>query len=180
MPASAAGLERVLTWAGEPLNTEADGLMNRRGKLDTVVVNGPEDVTLDWDAIDWRFHEQNVIRLRRRIFKATREQDWAKVRSLQKLMLGSWSKTLMSVRQVTQRNGGDRRRGCLVVVRASGCGGACAPQSRELESDAGPARVHSEGQWQAASARDSDGGGIVPRRPVMIWVSLSSLIRSTR
>ena len=74
MPARAAGLERVLTWAGEPLNTEADGLMNRRGKLDTIAVNGPEDVALDWDAIDWRFHEQNVIRLRRRIFKATREQ----------------------------------------------------------------------------------------------------------
>src|SRR5262245_24391425 len=82
MPARAAGLERVLTWAGEPLNTDAADLMNRRGKLDTVAVNGPEDVTLDWDGIDWRFHEQNVIRLRRRIFQATREQDWAKARSL--------------------------------------------------------------------------------------------------
>ena len=56
-------------------------------------VNGPEDV-LDWDAIDWRTHEDNIARLRRRIFKATREQDWARVRSLQKLMLGSWSNTL--------------------------------------------------------------------------------------
>jgi hypothetical protein len=64
----------VLTWAGEPLKAEADGLMNRRGKLDTIAVNGPEDVALDWDAIDWRAHEQNVIRLRRRTFKATREQ----------------------------------------------------------------------------------------------------------
>jgi RNA-directed DNA polymerase len=108
---SAAGLERVLTWAGEPLNTETDGLMNRRGKLDTIVVNGPEDVALDWDAIDWRFHEHNVIRLRRRIFKATREQDWATVRSLQKLMLGSWSNILISVRQVTQRNAGRRTAG---------------------------------------------------------------------
>ena len=69
MPARAAGLERVLTWAGEPLNTEVDGLMNRRGKLDTIAVNGPEGVELHWDAIDWRAHEQNVIRLRRRIFK---------------------------------------------------------------------------------------------------------------
>jgi RNA-directed DNA polymerase len=41
--------------------------------LDTVAVNGPDDV-LDWDAIDWRLHEQNVVRLRRRIFKATWEQ----------------------------------------------------------------------------------------------------------
>lgn len=78
MPARAAGPERVLTWAGEPLNTEADGLMNRRNKLDTVMVNGPEDVLLDWASIDWPMHEQNVIRLRRRIFKATREQDWAR------------------------------------------------------------------------------------------------------
>jgi hypothetical protein len=78
--------------------------------LDTVVVNGPEDVP-DWDAIDWRSHEANVVRLRRRIFKATREQDWASVRSLQKMMLGSWSNTLVSVRQVTQRNAGRRTAG---------------------------------------------------------------------
>jgi RNA-directed DNA polymerase len=81
-----------------------------KGKLDTVTVNGPEDVP-DWDAIDWRAHEGNVGRLRRRIFKATREQDWAMVRSLQKMMLRSWSNTLVSVRQVTQRNAGRRTAG---------------------------------------------------------------------
>src|SRR5215467_9985723 len=81
-----------------------------KGKLDTVTVNGPEDA-LDWDAIDWRAHEGNVRRLRRRIFKATREQDWATVRSLQKMMLRSWSNTLVSVRQVTQRNAGRRTAG---------------------------------------------------------------------
>lgn len=57
--------------------------------MDTVEVNGPEGV-FDWSVVDWRVHEENVARLRRRIFKATREQDWAAVRSLQKLMLGSW------------------------------------------------------------------------------------------
>jgi RNA-directed DNA polymerase len=69
-------------------------------------VNGPEDATPDWDAIDWRAHEGRVRRLRRRIFKATQEQDWAQVRSLQKMMLRSWSNTLLSVRQATQRNAG--------------------------------------------------------------------------
>lgn len=82
-------------------------LSEPKDKLDTVTVNGPEDVP-DWDAIDWRVHEANVGRLRRRIFKATREQDWAQIRSLQKLMLRSWSNTLVSVRQVTQRNAGRR------------------------------------------------------------------------
>src|SRR6266496_4500747 len=81
-----------------------------KGKLGTVTVNGPEDAP-DWDAIDWRAHEGSVGRLRRRIFKATREQDWAQARSLQKMMLRSWPGTLVSVRQVTQRNAGRRTAG---------------------------------------------------------------------
>ena len=110
MPVLAAGPGRVPTWAGEPLNTEAGLTGEPRGKLDTTKVNGPEDV-FDWDAVVWRIHEENVARLRRRIFKATREQNWATVRSLQKMMLGSWSNTLISVRQVTQRNTGRRTAG---------------------------------------------------------------------
>src|SRR6185295_1927018 len=35
MPVRATGPERVLTWAGEPLNTEADDLMNRRFLCDS-------------------------------------------------------------------------------------------------------------------------------------------------
>jgi Fe-S cluster biosynthesis and repair protein YggX len=55
--------------------------------MGTLNVNGPEDEAPDWDAIDWRAHEGRVRRLRRRIFKATQEQDWAQVRSLQKMMV---------------------------------------------------------------------------------------------
>ena len=54
----------------------------------------------------WPVHEENVRRLRQRIFKATKEQDLATVRNLQRMMLRSWSNTLVSVRQVTQRNAG--------------------------------------------------------------------------
>ena len=75
-----------------------------------MTVNGPEGV-LHWDAIDWRACEQDVRRLRQRIFKAAREQDWPKVRNLQKLMLRSRSNTLVSVRQVTQRNAGRKTAG---------------------------------------------------------------------
>jgi hypothetical protein len=81
-----------------------------KGTLDTSV-NGPEDPpgVFDaeaWQQVDWRMHEDRVRRLRRRIFKAVRDGDLAKVRNLQKLMLRSWSNTLISVRQVTQRNAG--------------------------------------------------------------------------
>jgi RNA-directed DNA polymerase len=73
-------------------------------------VNGPEDVP-DWDAIDWRACEENVRRLRQRIFKASQDGDWPNVRNLQKLMLRSRSNTLVSVRQVTQRNTGRKTAG---------------------------------------------------------------------
>jgi RNA-directed DNA polymerase len=70
-----------------------------------VEVNGPEDVGLDWDAIDWRVQEDNVRRLRQRIFKATRDEDLKKVRNLQKLMLRSRANTLVSVRGSSNLSG---------------------------------------------------------------------------
>jgi RNA-directed DNA polymerase len=96
-----------------------------KGKLDTVQVtvqvNGPEDEVLDWDALDWRVHEDNVRRLRQRIFKAVEEGDLAKVRNLQKLMLRSWSNTLTSVRQATQRNAGRKTAGIDGEVALTSC-----------------------------------------------------------
>ena len=74
------------------------------GVLDDVV-NGPEDLP-DWDAIAWRHQEEQVRRLRQRIFKAAQAADWKQVRNLQKLMLRSRANTLVSVRRVTQRNTG--------------------------------------------------------------------------
>src|SRR5258706_9490939 len=74
-------------------------------------VNGPEDVALEWDAISWRTHEDHVRRLRQRIFKAAKDGDLRKVRNLQKLMLRSRGNTLVSVRQVTQRNAGRKTPG---------------------------------------------------------------------
>jgi RNA-directed DNA polymerase len=79
------------------------------------IANGPEDrprkAPAQWDQIDWRVQEGQVRRLRQRIFKAAQEQDWPKVRNLQKLMLRSRANTLVSVRQVTQRNAGRKTAG---------------------------------------------------------------------
>lgn len=77
----------------------------------TVAVNGPQDDDLDWDGIAWRSVEDDVRRLRRRIFKASQEGDLKKVRNLQKLMLRSRSNTLASVRRVAQRNAGRKTAG---------------------------------------------------------------------
>ena len=79
------------------------------GKLDTVEVNGPEGEVLDWDSIVWAGPAQEVERLRQRIFKATKEEDWPKVRNLQKLMLRSRAGALLSVRRVTEHTHCQRR-----------------------------------------------------------------------
>jgi RNA-directed DNA polymerase len=73
---------------------------------DAAMVNGPEDELPDWTAIDWREAEDNVRRLRQRIFTASKAGDLRKVRNLQKLMLRSRSNTLVSVRRVTELNAG--------------------------------------------------------------------------
>jgi len=86
--------------------TEAPEPKGKLGATTTVVVNGPEDETLDWDATDWRACEENVRRLRQRIFTASKAADLGRVRQLQKLMLRSRSNTLVSVRRVTERNAG--------------------------------------------------------------------------
>ena len=86
--------------------TEAPEPKDKLGATTTVVVNGPEDETLDWDAIDWRACEENVRRLRQRIFTASKAGDLGRVRQLQKLMLRSRANTLVSVRRVTERNAG--------------------------------------------------------------------------
>jgi RNA-directed DNA polymerase len=84
-------------------------------KLDTaapdVVVNGPEDAALDWDAVDWRAVEDDVRRLRQRIFTASKAGDLKRVRNLQKLMLRSRANNLLNVRRVTELNAGRRTAG---------------------------------------------------------------------
>jgi RNA-directed DNA polymerase len=76
----------------------------------------------DWNAIDWRTVNRRVRNLRQRIFKAERMGDRRKVRSLQHLMLRSYSNTLQSVRRVTQQNHGRHTPGVdkVVVTTAAG------------------------------------------------------------
>jgi RNA-directed DNA polymerase len=77
--------------------------------------NGTEGRT-DWNAVDWRQVNRRVRNLRQRIFRATRENDLKKVRSLQKLMLRSYSNTLKAVRLVTQENKGKYTAGVDRIV----------------------------------------------------------------
>jgi RNA-directed DNA polymerase len=119
--------ESALTWARWAFDEPETKAAALKDKLDTparprtvtaidvaaapddVVVNGPEG--FDWDAVDWRRTEDEVRRLRHRIFKASQAGDLKQVRNLQKLMLRSHANTLVSVRQVAERNTGRKTAG---------------------------------------------------------------------
>jgi RNA-directed DNA polymerase len=75
------------------------------------VVNGPEGELTDWSLINWRQVEDDVRRLRQRIFTASQAGDLAKVRNLQKLLLRSRANVLVSVRRVTEHNAGRKTAG---------------------------------------------------------------------
>ena len=65
----------------------------------------------DWEHSDWKKFRKVVFRLQRRIFKAVREDDTAKARRLQKLILTSYAARMLAIRQVTQLNTGKKTAG---------------------------------------------------------------------
>jgi len=81
--------------------------------------------TTEWNSINWRRTNKVVKNLRQRIFRATRENNWKKVRSLQKLLMRCYSNTLLAVRRVTQTNQGKKTPGVdkllVLTPKARGC-----------------------------------------------------------
>src|SRR5215813_3220052 len=75
------------------------------------MVNGPEGGVPGWRAVDWRRAEDDVRRLRQRIFAASQAGDLKRVRNLQKLMLRSRANALVGVRRVTEINAGRKTAG---------------------------------------------------------------------
>jgi len=72
--------------------------------------NGPT-ILARWHSINWKKANRIVNNLRHRIFRAVKEDDYRKARSLQKLLLKSYSNVVVSVRVVTQINAGKRTSG---------------------------------------------------------------------
>ena len=52
--------------------SEAPEPEDKLGTAATAVVNGPEDAPFDWRQVDWRRVEDDVRRLRQRIFAASK------------------------------------------------------------------------------------------------------------
>lgn len=111
------GRDRADAHAETRLTSREHPAKNAKQRIRTTVKDrteygiGAEGKDLDWNLIPWDFIENSIRKLRQRIFRATREQKWNKVRSLMKLMLRSFFNLLTSVRRVTQQNKGKKTAG---------------------------------------------------------------------
>jgi RNA-directed DNA polymerase len=72
---------------------------------------GATTSVVDWATINWKSVRKRVRNLRQRIYRATQNQQWNRVRSLMKLMLRSFSNLLLAIRRVTQENQGKQTPG---------------------------------------------------------------------
>jgi RNA-directed DNA polymerase len=72
-----------------------------------------------WVEKPWKKFEIMVFRLQKRIYKASQEGNFRKVKKLQKLLLKCRSAKFLAVRQVTQLNTGKRAPGIDGIANLS-------------------------------------------------------------
>lgn len=96
----------------------------------------------NWNAVNWKQVNQEVKRLRQRIYRAAKEGDLKKVRSLQKLMLRSNSNHLHAVRRISQVNAGKNTPGIDKLTVKT-------PKTRGQLVDS----LKDKGVWKAKPAR---------------------------
>lgn len=58
-----------------------------------------------WHLIDWKIQHRKVRKLQIRIAKATLNKQWRKVKSLQRLLVRSFSARTLAVKRVTENPG---------------------------------------------------------------------------
>lgn len=90
--------------------------------------------TTNWQAINWRKTNRVVRNLRQRIFRASQAGAVKKAKSLQKLLLRSYSNVLLSVRRVTQVNAGKNTAGVdKVVIKTAAARGQLVDELRRYQ-----------------------------------------------
>ena len=65
-----------------------------------------EILRYEWDNIPWRKLERKLFKLQKQIYQASEQEDYPKVKKLQRLLLTSKGANLIAVRRVSQINRG--------------------------------------------------------------------------
>ena len=93
-----------------------------------------------WETTRWPQIQRDVFRLQQRIYRASQQGDTRKVRSLQRLLLKSWSAKRLAVRRVTQENQGKKTAGIDGVHSLPASERLTLAENLKLDGDADPVR----------------------------------------
>jgi len=80
-------------------------------KLEQSMIRHRSNASESWKNLPWKQFRRSLFRLQKRVYKAVREGDKRRARSLQKLILKSTAARLLAIRQVTQLNAGKKTAG---------------------------------------------------------------------
>jgi len=64
----------------------------------------------EWDQIHWPIVHDRVRGLQTRIAQATRDEDWRRVKALQRFLVNSFSAKALAVKRVSENDGCDESR----------------------------------------------------------------------
>ena len=70
------------------------------------IIEQNNEQEFQWNSVDWKKVEATVRHIQERIYRATKDKQWMKVRNLQKLLVKSTANKLVAIRRVTQNNKG--------------------------------------------------------------------------
>lgn len=68
-------------------------------------INATQPNIIAWQCVNWRQTKNEILKIQRRIVKATQNNQWRIVRSLQKLLTNSLVTKQLAVKQVTENRG---------------------------------------------------------------------------
>ena len=83
----------------------------RINELEQSMIGHSNNASESWKSLPWKQFRRNLFRLQKRVYKAIREGDKRKAKSLMKLILKSTAARLLAIRQVTQLNAGKKTAG---------------------------------------------------------------------
>jgi hypothetical protein len=102
---------RWLGWSKKPMPRVTPGICRLVTKERQQVMSTAEMPVYEWKVLPWRKIQQQVYKLQKRIFKASRRGDAKTVHRLERLLMKSWAARCLAVRRVTQDNAGKKTSG---------------------------------------------------------------------
>jgi RNA-directed DNA polymerase len=97
-------------------------------------------VNVGWNSLPWFTLEQDLFRLQKRIYRASKRGDFVALRRLQKLLLTSQAAKLIAVRRITQDNMGKKTAGVDGVKLIAPEQRLALADSLRLDGEAAPVR----------------------------------------